>query len=66
MTTAKTLRKWKARRAGGRITVTGENHDTGAQDKITNVDTIEPPEQSNAHEVIATDKDGVKHRLIFL
>lgn len=61
----KTLRDWTARRAGGRITVTGTNIETGEADKITNVDTIEPPLQSVQHEVRATDKHKVVHRLIF-
>lgn len=63
--TPKTLRAWKARRAGGRITVTGTNIDSGEPDKITNVDTIEPPSNHAAHEVHAKDKHGVVHRLIF-
>ena len=44
------LYSWKARRAGGRITVT---HSCG---KIANVDTIEPDPTTGA--VIATVADG--------
>lgn len=56
----KTLKNWRARRAGGRITVYGEHHETGQLEKITNVDTIEPWFGACR----ATDKAGVEHRLL--
>lgn len=63
--TPRTLRNWKAKRAGGRITVYGTDIDTGAATKITNIDEINPPSSHAAHEVEALDKHGTVHRLIF-
>lgn len=60
-----TLRNWNAKRAGGRITAYGTDIDTNERAKITNIDSIEPPLAASEHCVIATDKDGVKHKLTF-
>jgi hypothetical protein len=57
----KTLRQWRARRAGGRITVYGECNTTRTPTKITNVDTITT---SSAGHVVAIDKDNVTHYLL--
>jgi hypothetical protein len=59
---SKTLRKWHAKPAGGRITVYGENASTGAQEKIVGVDVIQPSSNPASH-VIAVDKDGDCHYL---
>lgn len=56
----KTLRDWRARRAGGRITVYGENVEGREQDRITNVDELVP----EVGYTVARDKDGVHHRLL--
>lgn len=59
----RTLKNWRARRAGGRITVYGECQATHTPMKITNVDQIEPGlAQSNM--VVAVDKDGHRHNLL--
>lgn len=63
--TPKTLRGWHAKRAGGRITAYGENIATGQQDRITNIDRIDPPASAAEHHVLATDKDKVVHKLTF-
>lgn len=60
-----TLRGWKARRAGGRITVTGIDIETNADAKIVGVENITPPADHSKHEVVATDRHGTIHRLIF-
>lgn len=62
----KTLRNWEARRAGGRITVYGQNLYTGVDDKITNVDKITPPSSAADHHAVAVDKHGVEHKLVFI
>jgi hypothetical protein len=50
---------WKARRAGGRITITGK--DSGGETaKIVGVDRIEP---INGR-IMATDKLGDQHELV--
>lgn len=54
------ITNWKAKRAGGRITITGVTTD-GQPIKVTGVDMIEC---GKAGEVpTATDKDGVKYYL---
>lgn len=54
------LTNWKARRAGGRITVNGTGPD-GKPAKIVGVDVIEP---SSGHNFVrATDKNNVEHSL---
>jgi hypothetical protein len=55
------LTNWTARRAGGRITITGTDN-TGHQVKITNVDTIESRHADAPHPV-ATDKSGERYVL---
>lgn len=53
-----TLRNWKAKRAGGKITITGVNQDDRPE-KVVGVDTIEagnPP--------VATDKSGKRYLLL--
>jgi hypothetical protein len=57
----KTLTNWKARRAGGRITVTGTNKE-GAPDKIVGVDRIEPRHDCDSA-VFAFDRFGEVHIL---
>lgn len=65
----KTLRAWHAERSGGRMTVYGtdinEADPSKAVTKITNVDKIVPPEHASDHHVLAIDKDGVTHKLVF-
>lgn len=61
----KTLRNWYAQRAGGRITVYGDDIQTRLSTKITNVDTIKPPVSAAEHFVLATDKHGTVHKLVF-
>lgn len=56
-----TLKNWKARRAGGRITVTGDETD-GTAGKIVGVDYIEPREAEGGR-IVAVDKNGVEHEL---
>lgn len=58
------LKNWKAKRAGGRITVYGEDTTTGHQTKITGVDQIEPPPFPSDPFVYATDRFGVIHQLV--
>jgi ribosome-associated protein YbcJ (S4-like RNA binding protein) len=53
------LSNWKARRAGGRITINGENVDDRKPAKIVGVDVIEP----FAGAVRAIDKNGDVHTL---
>lgn len=53
-----TLKSWKARRSGGRITINALD-DTGAPVKVPNVDTI----VCDSGRVIATDKAGDKYHL---
>lgn len=55
------LTNWKARRAGGRITVNGTGPD-GQPAKIVGVDVIEP-NPGNNNFVRATDKNNVAHSL---
>lgn len=50
---------WKARRAGGRITITGTDS-AGAGAKIVGVDVIAP----RRDRVFAIDKDGEEHELV--
>lgn len=58
---AQMLRNWRARRAGGRITVYGETP-LGEQRKVVGVDVITPhPTMGNA--CLATDKNGTQHTL---
>jgi hypothetical protein len=54
------LTNWKARRAGGRITVTGTGRD-GQPTKIVGVDLIEP---SPGGGCLAHGKDGIVHDLL--
>lgn len=51
---------WIAKRAGGRITITGSKAD-GTAIKVVGVDKIEGATMSG--DPIATDKDGVKYKL---
>lgn len=62
---SKTLRGWHAKRAGGRITAYGVNIDTNEPDRITNIDRLDPPHFAGDHHVLATDKSGDIHKLIF-
>lgn len=54
------LFKWKARRAGGRITINGHSAD-GTACKIVGVDVIEPA--AGHGQCFATDKNGERHTL---
>lgn len=54
-----TLKNWRARRAGGRITVVGTEADE-RPGKIVGVDVIEP----RGGRIIATDKHGTEHELL--
>lgn len=58
-----TLRNWTAKRAGGRITVYGED-DSGVSTKIVGVDRIEPRDMGGRIAVIATDKNNTIHELL--
>lgn len=49
---------WKAKRAGGRITVYGKEN--GVDAKIVGVDKIEP----RGGKIVATDKAGEEHTLV--
>ena len=49
---------WKARRSGGRITITG-NDESGAAEKWPNIDTIENVEGR----IVATNKDREQFEL---
>lgn len=53
------LYDWKARRAGGRITITGKAPGGDAA-KIVGVDVIEP----RGSRVFAVDRNGDEHELI--
>lgn len=54
------LKHWKARRAGGRITIVHrERHNSEHSDKVVGVDTIE----ATVDGIIATDRNGVKYAL---
>lgn len=57
----KTLINWRAKRAGGRITVYGEDQDNNRKEvKVTNVDSIVP----GVGCCVATDKAGTTHHLM--
>lgn len=53
------ITNWKARRAGGRITINGVD-DTGQPFKLVGVDMIE----SRSGKVIATDRGGEEFELV--
>lgn len=57
-----TLTNWKAKRAGGRITIYGTEAD-GSAGKIVGVDVIDAPIAPRIYP-IATDKNGVQHCLV--
>ena len=59
----KTLKNWRARRSSGKMTVYGEDADTGKVDKITRVDTIKPGKRG-ANCVIAIRSDNTEHHLL--
>jgi hypothetical protein len=52
--------EWKARRSGGRITITGKD-ETEHPSRWPNIDTIEP---MPAGRVVATDKNGERFELV--
>lgn len=54
-----TLKNWRAKRAGGRITVYGQDATSGADRKVVGVDVIEPRNGL----VVATDKNGDEYVL---
>jgi hypothetical protein len=53
------LKDWRAKRAGGRITVYGIDSRTGKDTKIVAVDEIKPIEGR----IFAIDKNGTHHTL---
>lgn len=53
------LYDWKARRAGGRIAITGKNAENHEPAKIVGVDVIEP----RGGNCVAVDKDNPVHTL---
>jgi hypothetical protein len=55
------IKEWKAKRAGGRITITGVDADAGGPVKIVGVDQIEAGKRGKSP--MATDKDGVTYEL---
>ncbi|WP_422057363.1 hypothetical protein [Sphingomonas sp.] len=57
------LTSWKARRAGGRITINGKD-EQGKDAKIVGVDVIEPRIFNGVPGIYATDKNGDVHRLM--
>lgn len=58
------LQEWRAKRAGGRITVYGRwVGDRTNEVKIVGVDKIEPGRGAGRGYVVATDKNGDTHRL---
>lgn len=57
------LKNWRARRAGGAITVYGDCAERNTPAKITRVDTITPG-GTNKPYCIATGRDGVEHKLL--
>ena len=62
--TSRSLKNWRARRAGGRITVYGECERTHTPVKITNVDVLTPGRREGTRCVTAVDKDDVTHFLL--
>lgn len=60
----KTLKNWRARRAGGRITVYGEDATTSEPTKITRIDVIQPGTAAGANCCIAIGHDKVEHHLL--
>jgi len=60
----RTLRKWRARRVGGNMTINGEDAVTRLDVKITNVESIFPPTYASDNFVLATDKRGDVHKLL--
>jgi anti-anti-sigma regulatory factor len=58
------VKNWRAKRAGGRITVYGEDPATNQQIKIVGVDKIEPPAHASDPLVLAVDKHGAVHHLL--
>lgn len=58
------LSNWKARRAGGRITVYGKD-EKGADAKIVGVDVIEPRKAGFMRTtIVAVDLHGTEHELV--
>ena len=56
---------WTAKRAGGRITITGERVDNFEEVKIVGVDRIvSSPYGEEPKTIIAVDKYGNEHRLV--
>ena len=55
----KTIHSWRAKRAGGRITIYGKDQ-AGADVRVPNVDVIECGDLTP----IATDKNGDKYSLL--
>ncbi len=60
---SKTLIKWRAKRAGGRITVYGEDAETRDNTKIVGIDVITPG-TINEGVCYALDRHGVTHTLL--
>lgn len=70
---ARTLKNWKARRAGGAITVTGTDVQTGQQVRLAGIVDVQPRAgiktgffglvRGNVPHVVATHSDGTEHVL---
>ncbi len=62
------IKDWTARRAGGRITITGKDADDGEPIKIVGVDRIEAGAKhalgGPAKPPVATDKSGDRYELL--
>lgn len=56
------IKEWKAKRAGGRITIIGVNADEGGPVKIVGVDEIVAGKRGKPP--VATDKDGTTYELV--
>lgn len=56
------ITRWKARRSGGRITITGDD-ETGHPGRWPNIDTIEPVFVGNRSVIVATNKDREEFEL---
>lgn len=60
----KSVKNWRARRAGGRITVYGEDAKTSEPVRITRIDVIRPGTAPGNNCCIAIGHDKVEHHLL--
>lgn len=56
------IKSWKAKRAGGRITIYGRT-EAGADTKVVGVDSITTDGPVDCPYVVAIDKSGARYRL---